>query len=307
MHYPAAASLAPIPAGVVCGWTSTGKRPTFDVVTGVSTGSLVSVYAFLGPEYDSRLQDLYTTMRTRDVIRRKPLLAAVWSNSMASSAPFARLIKEEMTEEKLTQVAAAHAQGRRLFVGTTNIDTRRLVIWDMGAIASSQRPDKLELFREVLLASCSVPVGMPPVNIAVTYNGQSYTEKHVDGGATSQLFVRGSLLQIDPAVVQAGHRPLEGSDLYLVVAGKLYADPAVVKPRVLDIASSAASSLTYAQTRNDLIRLYTLALVGGMHYHLAALGQDVPVGEDSLKFKPSEMTDLFNAGFEDGRSPKALA
>jgi hypothetical protein len=291
-------------AGVVCGWTSTSKRPSFDVVTGVSTGSLVALYAFLGPEYDARLHELYTTMRTRDVIRRKPLMAAAWSDSVASSAPLARLIREEMTEEKLAQVAAAHARGRRLFVGTTNIDTKRLTIWDMGAIASGQRPDKLVLFQEILLASCSVPVGMPPVKIAVTYNGQAYTERHVDGGATSQLFVRGSLLQIDPTVIKAGHRPLEGSDLYLVVAGKLYADPVAVKPRVMDIASGAASSLIYAQTRNDLIRLYTLALVGGMNYHLAALAQDVPVSEDSLSFKPEEMRALFNAGYEDGRTPK---
>jgi len=291
-------------AGVVCGWTTTGKRPTFDVVTGVSTGSLVALYAFLGPEYDDRLQELYTTMQTRKVIRRKPLLSVLWSDSAASSAPLARLIKEEMTDEKLAKIAAAHVQGRRLFVGTTNIDTRRLVIWDMGAIASSQRPDKLTLFREILLASCSVPGGMPPVRIAVTYNGQPYTEMHVDGGATNELFIRGSLMKIDPAVIEGGHRPLEGSDLYLVVAGKLYADSVVVKPRVLDIASSAASSLTYAQTRNDLIRLYTLSLLGGMHYHLASLAPDVPISDNSLSFEPAEMRKLFDAGFVDGRTPK---
>src|SRR5262245_19747308 len=140
-------------AGVLNGWSASGCRPTFDVVTGVSTGSLVATYAFLGPAYDPRLRFLYTTLETRDVVRRRPALSVLWSDAAYSSAPLARLIADEVDAPLLARVAAAHAQGRRLFVGTTNLDTRRLVIWDMGAIASGPRPDRLDLFRQVLLAS----------------------------------------------------------------------------------------------------------------------------------------------------------
>ena len=37
----------------------------------------------------------------------------------------------------LKEVAAAHNKGRRLLIGTTNLDAQRPVIWDMGQIASS--------------------------------------------------------------------------------------------------------------------------------------------------------------------------
>ncbi len=35
-------------AGLLNGWTQTGTRPEFSVVTGVSTGALISPFAFLG-------------------------------------------------------------------------------------------------------------------------------------------------------------------------------------------------------------------------------------------------------------------
>lgn len=37
-------------AGLLNGWTATGKRPEFKLVTGVSTGALIAPFAFLGPK-----------------------------------------------------------------------------------------------------------------------------------------------------------------------------------------------------------------------------------------------------------------
>ena len=57
------------PAGVLCGWSESekspqeGGRPAFDVVTGISTGSLIAPLAFLGKDYDPTLKDLYTTVQ----------------------------------------------------------------------------------------------------------------------------------------------------------------------------------------------------------------------------------------------------
>jgi hypothetical protein len=39
-------------AGLLCGWTEAGTRPEFKLVTGVSTGSLIAPFAFLGPEWE---------------------------------------------------------------------------------------------------------------------------------------------------------------------------------------------------------------------------------------------------------------
>ena len=161
-------------AGFLYGWTRSGQRPTFHVVTGVSTGALIATYAFLGPQYDERLRVLYTTITTRDVVRRRPLYGLISGDAAYSSEPLANLIDESVTVELLAEVRAAHACGRRLFVGTTNLDTGRPVVWDMGAIAASSRPDRREHFRDVLLASASVPGALPPVRIPVTYNGKTY-------------------------------------------------------------------------------------------------------------------------------------
>ena len=51
-------------AGFLNGWTATGSRPVFKIVTGVSTGALIAPFAFLGPKYDDALREFYTTTAT---------------------------------------------------------------------------------------------------------------------------------------------------------------------------------------------------------------------------------------------------
>ncbi|HJZ55557.1 MAG TPA: patatin-like phospholipase family protein [Gemmataceae bacterium] len=283
--------------GVLSGWTATGTRPCFDVVTGVSTGALIATFAFLGPEYDRQLVERFTTVSDRDIYRRRPVPAVVWSDSAADSAPLKRLIDAEVTDDVLRAVAQAHAAGRRLYVGTTNIDTRRLVIWDMGAIASSGRPDAKDLYRKVLLASASPPGFLPPVEIDVQINGRRYTELHVDGGATTGVFLRASALNVDREALKAGQQPLAGSDAYVIVAGKLYVDPACTDRRAVRIGTSSLRSLLYEQTRGELFRIYTLCTLAGMKFHLAAIPEDFRTGTEAMSFDPVEMRKLYEAGY----------
>jgi hypothetical protein len=282
--------------GVLAGWTATGTRPCFDVVTGVSTGALIATYAFLGPEYDRPMVEAYTSITDRDVYRRRPAPAVLWRESAADSAPLKRLIDAQITDDLLARVAQAHAAGRRLYVGTTNIDTRRLVVWDMGAIAASGRPDARELYRDVLLASASVPGLLPPVPIEVEVNGRRFTEMHVDGGATAGVFLRASTLHADPEALKAG-RPLAGSDVYVVVAGKLYSDPSCTDRRTVRIGESALQAVLYSQTRGELFRIYALCAAGGMNYHLAAIPEDFRVGTEAMTFDPETMRRLYDAGY----------
>jgi predicted acylesterase/phospholipase RssA len=284
--------------GVLSGWTAAGNRPEFDVVTGVSTGALVATYAFLGAAYDRPMVELYTTISDRDIYRKRARGAILWSDAAASSDPLKNLIAAQVDDDLLGAVAKAHACGRRLYVGTTNIDTRRLVIWDMGAIAASGRPDSKDLYRSILLASASVPGFFPPVPIEVEVNGRKYTELHVDGGATTGVFLRVSTLPVDAEALKAGRQPLAGSDVYVIVAGKLFADPACTDDsRALKIGASALQSLLYSQTRGELFRIYTLCLLGGMKFNLAAIPEDFKVGADPMGFDPAEMRRLYEAGY----------
>ena len=54
-------------AGILCGWSETGTRPRFKLVTGISTGALIAPFAFLGPEYDAKLKAAYTTISDKDI------------------------------------------------------------------------------------------------------------------------------------------------------------------------------------------------------------------------------------------------
>src|SRR5262249_30347208 len=158
--------------GVLNGWTQSGSRPCFDIVTGVSNGSLIPPFAIPGPHYSGHAHHRYTNLTTRDIVRRRPFYGVLGASSAYSSAPLARLIDREITDQLLAEVGAAHRAGRRLFVATTNLDTSRAVVWDMGAIAVSPRPDRREHFCQVLLASASIPGALPPVPLRGTSNGQ---------------------------------------------------------------------------------------------------------------------------------------
>ena len=87
----------------------------------------------------------------------------------------------------LAEVAAAHKKGRRLIIGTTQLDAQRLVLWDMGAIAASGDPEAIKLFRKIMLTSASIPGAFPPQYIKVEADGKFFEEMHVDGGTTAEV------------------------------------------------------------------------------------------------------------------------
>jgi hypothetical protein len=67
-------------AGLLVGWSAAGTRPRFKGVTGISTGALTAPFAFLGPAYDSKLREVYTTIAGKDILRSNGLLDAVFFN-----------------------------------------------------------------------------------------------------------------------------------------------------------------------------------------------------------------------------------
>jgi Patatin-like phospholipase len=279
-------------AGVLTGWTESGTRPSFDVVTGVSTGALVATLAFLGSDMDPFLKRFYTTVTDADVYARKSNLAALLSDSFRESKPLAKMIEAVISPDLLKKIAAEHTKGRRLYVGTTCLDARRLVVWDMGEMA--KRGD-IELFRKVLLASASIPGYFPPVAIDVVIDGKPAEELHVDGGVTASLFFRSP--HASPGQLRRlGEKPLEGSNMYIIVAGKFYADPGCVERKLIPIAADSISALLYAKCRSDLFQLYALALATGMNYRVTAVPPDASVPQDATSFDPTAMTSLFELG-----------
>ena len=174
-------------AGVLCGWTAHGDRPQFKLVTGISTGALIAPFAFLGSSYDDTLRHLYTGITSEDIFRMKSLLTVLWRDSVADTTPLAKKLEQYVDEAMLAEVAAEHNKGRRLIIGTTQLDAQRLVLWNMGAIAASGDPEAVKLFRKIMLTSASIPGAFPPQYMKVEAGGNWYEEMHVDGGTTAEV------------------------------------------------------------------------------------------------------------------------
>ena len=287
-------------AGLLNGWTQEGSRPVFKVVTGISTGALIAPLAFLGSEYDGKLKEFYTTMSSKDIFKKKGIFGAIGGNSLASTKPLARLIAKSIDEDILKAVAEAHARGRRLYIGTTILDSEQFAIWDMGAIASTGPKQALPLFRKIMLASASIPVLFPPVFFDVEAGGQRYREMHVDGGVSTQVFfVFGALRDFDSDAREMGLDPSKiGVKLYIIRNGKVGSTWRPVENATFPIAERSIGSLTRMQGFSDLYRLYAITKAKGGDFYLAYIPNDyVPAPKEA--FDPVEMNRLFDLGFKE--------
>lgn len=293
-------------AGALDGWARTGTRPEFDVVTGSSTGALIAPFAFLGSDYDPQAMKLYTGVSAEDIFRVRSWVTIPFRDSVATTAPLRKLIQSQVDQQLMERVATEHRKGRRLYVGTTDLRTKRAVIWDMGAIACRPCPEGCTLFRDVLLASASVPGVFPPVPFEIEVDGQRTTEYHVDGAITAPLFMPPGVFAVAAAAAgpQFQPNPPPGAPhFYAIVAGKLYPETGPVRRRILPVLAATTGALLYAQVRSELANMYWQSRLAGMRYHTIALRQDADVGADSsVSFDPEVMKKLYAEGRADGEA-----
>ena len=291
-------------AGLIIGWTKSGTRPKFDVVTGISSGALVAGYVFLGDKYDPNLQQFFTTTRDKDLFVYRPVVELLRNGSLANPKRLEEFIERETNECFLFDLREAHKEGRRLYIGTMDVRTRRLVIWDVGAIACSDRPDAAQLVRKVFLAAGSIPGLLPAVQFDVEVNGVRYTEEHCDGGAASQAFLRLGPGAECPTPGATGW--LKGSNLYAMAAGKLFAPELEGKLGFLKRVTSTISAALYALYRAELLGMYAFCGVSGMTFHMIAIPDDTEVPPNSMTFDPAAMRKLFRLGYEQAQSPGGI-
>jgi Patatin-like phospholipase len=289
-------------AGLLNGWTAAGTRPVFKLVTGISTGALIAPFAFLGLDYDSTLREFYTTVSTKDIYNERSYLAILFdSSSMVDTTPLQTILSKQVNERVLAEVAQAHQLGRRLFIGTTNMEAGKLVIWDMGAIATSGKPEALELFRKVMLASASIPVAFPPVYIPVVADGNRYEEMHVDGGTATQVFFYGFTLDLQAAAREAGIQGRTPVRLYVIRNGKLSVPWQLMLPRILPIAERSLHGLLGAQVVGDLYRIYTIAQRDRIEFNLTHIPEDYNI-DAKESFDREAMNRLYQLGYEWARA-----
>jgi len=281
-------------AGLLKGWTQAGTRPEFTIVTGISTGALAAPFAFLGSAWDHRLEEIYTTLSTKDLIK-KSMISAVTSGAIFSTKGLRHQIARFFDETVLEAVAAeCRDKGRTIMIGTTNLDSLRPVIWNIGKIASSGHPDALKLIHNVILASASIPIAFPPVQIKVEVDGRHYAEMHVDGGAAAQIFLYPTGL--DWARVLERLEVQGTPNVYLIRNSCHTPEWKAMKTLLLPIALRTVQSLIRTQGIGDMYRVYLAAQRDGLNFHLADIPEDFEM-QHAEQFDPVYMRQLFDQGY----------
>ncbi len=278
-------------AGALVGLTNAGARPQFSVVTGVSAGALLAPYAFLGPEWDKQLTDAYTSGRAERLLRPRGL-GVTFDSSVYRGRPLEELVGHYLSDELLQAVAREAASGRLLLVATTNVDTGETVIWDLGSIAMNGGPSAKTLFRDVLVASASVPGMFPPVIIRIQDTGGDYSEAHVDGNATVPFIVPPTLLQLPRDAANGSP-----TTVYVLVDGRLSQEPMPIRLRFGTILSRSISAGLTHMTRTTLELTATTAQQQGASLQYSAIPAAYP-NPASLDFRASTMRSLFRYGHD---------
>jgi predicted patatin/cPLA2 family phospholipase len=287
-------------AGLLKGMDEAGLRPEFTMVTGVSTGALTAPFVFLGSDYDDQLEAVYTTTSTKDIAKKRGLIDAAFGDSVADTAPLKELMVKYFTAEMIAQIAREYERGRRLYIGTVNLDAGRSVIWNIGAIATSDLPNKVDLIHDILRASAAIPVAFPPIVITVeSADGRSYDEMHVDGGTGSQVFVYPASVNWSRVTEKL---EVEGKpNVYVIRNSFLDPDYQGMKRSVVPIASRTIDSLIRTQGVGDLYQIFALCKRDGNDFNLAYIPSEF-IEKPTESFDPMYMRKLYDYGYELGRS-----
>ena len=276
-------------AGALIGLSRRGDRPQYDVVTGVSAGALIAPFAFLGAGWDSQLREAFTSGRGEQMSLRG--LTALPFGASRRSAALTALVDHYVTRELIQAVARETAKGRILWVATTDLDKEETVIWDLGAIAEHGGEPARKLFRDVLVASASIPGVFSPVLIHVQEAGVSYDEMHVDGNASTSLFVA----PVAAYFALLDQRSLDGARVYVLINGQIMDAPETTRYQLGPIVSRTFSAALKHMSRAQVVAVNQFAEKYGMSVQSTYVPYDYPK-YGSADFRASTMRALFDYG-----------
>lgn len=288
-------------AGVLDGWTQSGSRPNFKIVTGVSTGGLIAPFAFLGPAWDTRLKEVFYSIETdKDILRWKSWFKILRSESAATTAPLAMGIERFIDDAVVVAIAAEHKKGRRLYIGTTNLDSQSFTVWNIGAIAQQGGPRALELIRKLLLASASIPIAMPPVFFDVDLAGKQFDEMHADGGVQAQFFVPLKVIDLPKAIQQANELGFDYTPtprMFIIRNSKFQPDTDPVDRNLTRIAARSIKSMIQSMARSDLNEIYAISQARGTDFQYTEVPDEF-IWQSPDKFDGTEMRRLYEIGYQ---------
>jgi predicted acylesterase/phospholipase RssA len=275
-------------AGALAGLTTSGTRPEFTVVTGVSSGALVAPFAFLGPSWDEEMTEIFTRGETNGLLQSRGL-GAVFGSSVYSGEPLRRLIGRYADDAMIAAIAAQAAKGRMLLVATTDFDSGEPVIWDLGSIALHADKNAKPLIQTLLLASASVPGMLPPVTVRFRSQGKMRTETHVDGGVTLSFLVAPAPEDLR----QVAEGAVRSTIVRVIIDGPLRNLPRPTHANALSIFSRSLSAGLSHVTRTQLESTLGAVRQQGISLEYAAIPASYPL-RGAFDFGPDAQRSLFN-------------
>lgn len=281
-------------AGALIGMSRRHDRPQFEVVTGVSAGALIAPFAYLGPRWDPQLKSAFAGLGRFD-LPHSTALAIIWRflfpmDRSGHSALF-QLVNKFVTPAMIRVVARDYVQGRLLFIATTDLDKEETVVWNMGLIALHGGKAARQLFRDVLVASASVPGIFPPVLIRVREGTHEYEEMHVDGSVTTSLFAAPLIAQILPIPSPA----LQRANLYVIINSKLESAPVSTPANTLGVLSHSFSADLKYKARDGLLIAIEYARSRNMRLRMTEIPPGYPY-RGFADFNSAHMRRLFDYG-----------
>jgi len=291
--------------GLLVGWNERGDMPNFDIVTGISTGAVMAPFIFLGGDELKKIEYFYTKMNTEDIFTQTWLSFFGYGYIM-NAKPLKKLFHENFNKEFLDKIAIEYKKGRRLYIGTTNIDTGQLTVWDMGAIAASNRADKYEKFSNIIYASTALPVYLPPQYMEVDLDDKKYYQMHIDGGIYSQVFMIGLLVNWSEVLNFDKNANTNFDATLYTISNRKYRQRDIYEP----VKQSPFSIIeAYVLTEMDLLfdrsvyRLYKACQKRGVKFKITSIPKKMQnVILEPTQFNPKNMIRLFNIGYKTGKT-----
>jgi hypothetical protein len=270
----------------------------------MSGGALVAPWAFLGSDYDPLLEHMFTTIDTDDVYRPGPLgfAGTIFGDAAFDFAPGRALIERYITPTVIDDIAAAHRRGRRLYLATANMDDNVTTLWDIGEIAASERPDRVDHIRRIIEASVAVPGLFPPVYFDVEIDGVRYGQMHMDAQIDFVL--------MRDFMMAADRFALDGRGLDAPLRQRIYAVMSTrpvphfeAPPRAWGpvLGQRAIARIGRYASYGALDRLYLFALAHDAELRVAYLPVDYDPRMPNFAFEREGLTRLYRFGYAQAR------
>ncbi|MGZ9899338.1 patatin-like phospholipase family protein [Shewanella gaetbuli] len=288
-------------AGIVNGLYDSQQLNDYSIVTGISAGSLIAPFVFIGGDEIAHLKQVMLGINDKLVIGKKNFLNTLFKDAFTNGEKMYEFIEATFDDEMIAKIAEQHRAGRRLFIGTTQFDSEQLSIWNLGSIANSDMPNKNQLIHQVLAASASIPGVFPPQFIKVHYKGQQFEELHVDGGMAAQMFFEPINTDFDKINQALGLTKKPNVD---VIRNGVFNMPYEAQPdKGVALLTRSLKSLTVMQSKGDLYKMLYFSKVKNYDVNFTSIEKSFDA-EPSTKdmFDQDYMQAIYQYGYDKGVS-----